>query len=139
MKKQTELSIRLLGRLTNGRIQLFNKHFYRLQEGKVTRQFIEFENGKKNFVDFGKEQELATVFQQIKILFDPKGKVVATRLSVNEPLVAKKDSMWAKETLSKRQKHLNELAKRSERFLQFEEDNWVEETKRYWHNRQTST
>ncbi|MDA9472042.1 hypothetical protein [Enterococcus sp. 5H] len=94
MKKRTSLGLEILQRIEKGRIQLFNGHFYRLVRGKVIRQFICWEHGQQIFEDFGKEQRIEKIFQQIKLLFDPTGKIVATRTMSGEPLFAKKESIW---------------------------------------------
>lgn len=79
MTKGVIVSCEMLRRVTNGRIQLFNQHFYELQEGKAIRIFS-FNNQKDKELDFPKlEKEISSIFREIKMLFDPQGKVIALR------------------------------------------------------------
>ncbi|MBO0474890.1 hypothetical protein JZO86_14400 [Enterococcus ureasiticus] len=104
MKRMNLISLTKLLHVENGRVQLFSKRFYRLNKGKVTRQISMMENGELSYVDWGSEKELSEIYSQIKLLFDPKGKIVAIRLKLNEPLIAKKESIWNSVFISKQQR-----------------------------------
>ena len=104
MKRTILISLTKLLKVENGRVQLFSKQFYRLNKGKVTRQISMMENGELSFIDWGSEKELSEIYNQIKVLFDPKGKIVAIRPTQNEPLIAKKDSIWNSEFIKKEQR-----------------------------------
>ncbi|MBO0423371.1 hypothetical protein [Enterococcus plantarum] len=104
MKRTFLISLTKLLQLENGRVQLFSKQFYRLNKGKVTRQISMMENGELSYVDWGSEKELKEIYSQIKLLFDPKGKIVAIRLKLNEPLTAKKESIWNSVFIPKQQR-----------------------------------
>lgn len=102
-------------RLKIGRVELFNKQFYRLvKKGKVIRQIPYYEQGKLIFVDFGPEQALEKIFEQIKFLFDPTGQVVANRLAQGEPLLATKKSLWEKQRQFIPTSNLRDIIKKSE-------------------------
>lgn len=131
MKKRISLGIRVLRRLKNGRVQLFNKQFYRLHKGKVIRQLAVFENGVQVFKDWGEPKDVSVILQQIKLLFDPSGEIVAYRKMAGEELLIKKGSIWDNKKLTKHQQQLNELARRSELYLRVEEIEWAEKNRAY--------
>lgn len=88
-------------RLECGRVQLFNKHFYRLCKGKAIRQFLGYKEGKQYFEDWGSERNIQEIYDQIKLTFDPTGKIVAVRATKRECLVVKTDSVWHRTSLPK--------------------------------------
>ncbi|GGD01517.1 hypothetical protein [Enterococcus wangshanyuanii] len=95
MKQRMILTPKILLRVESGRVQLFNHHFYRLCKGKAFRQMVTYENGVQQFNDFGKEVEILKIYDQIKLVFDPEGKIVAVRPAEKESLLAKDDSIWS--------------------------------------------
>lgn len=68
-----------------------------------------YENGVQQFNDFGKEIEIKKIYDQIKLVFDPEGKIVAVRPKQKESLVAKSDSIWNKVQASKPEPMSEEL------------------------------
>jgi hypothetical protein len=83
------------------RVELFDRKFYRLQNGKAIRQIVIHENGVSCFTDFGKEIDLEKIYSQIKLVYDPEGKIVANRMTTAGDLVAKPNSIWHKEITNK--------------------------------------
>jgi hypothetical protein len=94
MKRQIDLSLKQLSFLSSGRVQLFNKKFYRLEFGKVIRQVPMYENGQLQFLDFGGWLELKKIFREIKLLFSSEGKLLGKRLSSDHTLHAIDSSVW---------------------------------------------
>ena len=101
MKKRIILSLKMMLRLECGRVQLFNKHFYRVCRGKVIRQFLVYKEGNQYFEDWGSERNIQEVYDQIKLVFEPTGKIVAVRATKDECLVVKADSLWHRSILPK--------------------------------------
>ena len=133
MKKRTLLSLKTLLRLENGRVQLFNQHFYRVNKGKVVRQIPMYDNGERYFIDWGSGKELEEIFLQIKLLFDPAGKIVAIRTTTGESLIAKENSIWHTVVASK-PKTMDKLTRLYEEQEAFEFYQWLNGIRSHCYN-----
>ncbi|WP_161898160.1 hypothetical protein [Candidatus Enterococcus leclercqii] len=85
----TKISIskNCLSEATAGRCQTFSKQFYRFQSGMLIRQIGRFEQGHTNYQDWGTPVEIAQIFNQIKVLFDYEGRVIALRATPKSKLL----------------------------------------------------
>jgi hypothetical protein len=93
LKSQYPLSVKILTRTENLRVQLFNKHFYRLEHGNAYRQLILYEKGEQTFTDIGDPVALETIYKQIKVVYFKK-KVLGIRKMPSECLKVTKLSPW---------------------------------------------
>lgn len=79
----------------NTKVQLLNGQHWILEAGIAYRYMKYFEKGKSVDVIFSKSS-LEEIYDQIKILFDSEGKVIALRLNKNSRLLTTKNNQWKK-------------------------------------------
>lgn len=82
-------------RTVNTKVQLLNGQHWILEGGIAYRYMKYFEKGQSVDVIFSKSS-LEEVYDQIKILFDSEGKVIALRLNKNSRLLTTKNNQWKK-------------------------------------------
>lgn len=82
-------------RTVNAKVQLMNGQHWILEQGTVYRYMKYFEKGKSMDVIFSKSS-LEEIYDQIKILFDREGKIIALRLNKNHRLLTTKNNQWKK-------------------------------------------
>lgn len=66
-------------------VQLFNGQRWKINNEKALRFSIFYEGGKPYEVNFG-ERSTEELFDQIKLVFDKKGSILARRIQKNLPL-----------------------------------------------------
>lgn len=66
-------------------VQLFNGQRWKINKEKALRFSIFYEGGKPYEVNFG-ERLTEELFDQIKLVFDKKGSILARRIQTNLPL-----------------------------------------------------
>ncbi|MFD2308784.1 hypothetical protein [Enterococcus termitis] len=130
MKQRMTLTQKIVLRLESGRVQLFNRHFYRICKGKAFRQIITYENGLQQFVDLGSAVEIPKIYDQIKLVFDSEGKIVAVRTTEKASLVAKDNSVWQRSLISRYKPMSKELRAYHEQEA-LEYYNWIKREKMY--------
>ncbi|EOK10670.1 hypothetical protein [Enterococcus faecalis] len=94
MTKGLEVRMKDL-RTVNTKVQLLNGQHWILEAGIAYRYMKYFEKGKSVDVIFSKSS-LEEIYDQIKILFDSEGKVIALRLNKNSRLLTTKNNQWKK-------------------------------------------
>ncbi|WP_368545414.1 hypothetical protein [Enterococcus faecalis] len=82
-------------RTVNAKVQLLNGQHWILEQGTAYRYMKYFEKGKSIDVIFSKSS-LEEIYDQIKILFDREGKIIALRLNKNHRLLTTKNNQWKK-------------------------------------------
>lgn len=82
-------------RTVNAKVQLLNGQHWILEQGTAYRYMKYFEKGKSMEVIFSKSS-LEEIYDQIKILFDREGKIIALRLNKNHRLLTTKNNQWKK-------------------------------------------
>ncbi|EKZ0221967.1 hypothetical protein QPI77_002580 [Enterococcus faecalis] len=82
-------------RTVNAKVQLMNGQHWILEQGRAYRYMKYFEKGKSVDVIFSKSS-LEEIYDQIKILFDREGKIIALRLNKNHRLLTTKNNQWKK-------------------------------------------
>ena len=82
-------------RTVNAKVQLMNGQHWILEQGTVYRYMKYFEKGKSMDVIFSKSS-LEEIYDQIKILFNREGKIIALRLNKNHRLLTTKNNQWKK-------------------------------------------
>ncbi|MBP2098894.1 hypothetical protein [Enterococcus rivorum] len=87
MKRRTKVSLEQLLGMEKGRIQLFNKQFYWIARGVAYHQVVLYEQGVPVYQTVGERQTLESLFDRIKFVFSPSGKVIARRIAHEEPLL----------------------------------------------------
>lgn len=82
-------------RTVNAKVQLMNGQHWILEQGRAYRYMKYFEKGKSVDVIFSKSS-LEEIYDQIKILFDREGKIIALRLNKNHRLLTTRNNQWKK-------------------------------------------
>ncbi|MEB7792069.1 hypothetical protein [Enterococcus faecalis] len=82
-------------RTVNARVQLLNGQHWFIEQEVAYRYMKYFEKGKSTDVIFSKSS-LEEIYDQIKILFDSKGKVIALRINKKGRLLTTKNNDWKK-------------------------------------------
>lgn len=82
-------------RTVNAKVQLMNVQHWIFEQGTAYRYMKYFEKDKSMDVIFSKSS-LEEIYDQIKILFDREGKIIALRLNKNHRLLTTKNNQWKK-------------------------------------------
>lgn len=118
------------------KVQLFNGQHWRIEpEGKAYRFTRFYEKGEPMDIDF-QTGSLEKIYPQIKLLFNPKGALIANRLNSQGRLLTNRENKWFT-TKGYKEKLPNKRAMEVYTLLEaMEESEFVADIQAYLHQKQ---